>query len=296
MFSIGHLDEHSRNAIIGHRRSGTFAYYISVRNNTQSTFIKTPARDALLKLTCNSSLTRNASAPQHLPEQEKEYIKIDPELNKLKIEYNSFRHKLITEYHQLTKAQKANPTRYNRYRRLQNQVRAKRKKLHTDTKDKIYNNFFEHIRNHIIDQNYQGIPVEFEPDTSHIQPERKVLADLKFKNRDIDTVDNTELVKDRIRSLELRLELHQRNIPKPLRKQVKFETTTKKPDQPPFIIKSSTSLKCPIYLGCTSSIHQTARQFTYARKDVLQKHFKTHRLPRIFPKGHQYDIPNYKSK
>jgi hypothetical protein len=33
----------------------------------------------------------------------------------------------------------------------------------------MYDNFFEHVGNHIIDQNYQGIPVEFEPDTSHIQ-------------------------------------------------------------------------------------------------------------------------------
>ncbi|CRL23492.1 Protein of unknown function DUF3435 [Penicillium camemberti] len=91
----------------------------------------------------------------------------------------------------------------------------------------MYDNFFEHVGNHIIDQNYQGIPVEFEPDISHIQPERKVLADLEFKNRDVDTVDDAEPVEDRIRSLELRLELHQRNIPKPLRKRVKFEITTK---------------------------------------------------------------------
>ncbi|KAJ5245744.1 beta-lactamase/transpeptidase-like protein [Penicillium chrysogenum] len=234
-------------------------------------------------------LTRDASAPQHLPEQEKKCIEMDPELNKLKIERNAFRHELIAEYHQLTKARKADPARYDRYRRLQNQVRAKREKLHTDAKDKMmYDNFFEHVGNHIIDQNYQGIPVEFEPDTSHIQPERKVLADLEFKNRDVDTVDDAELVEDRIRSLELRLELHQRNIPKPLRKRVKFEATTKKPDQPPFMMKSSTGLECPVCLGCTSSMHQTARQFAYARKDVLQKHFKTHKLPRIFPKGQQF--------
>jgi hypothetical protein len=277
---------------MGHRRSGTFAYYVSVRDDTQSAFMETPARDALLKLACNSSLTRDASAPQHLPKQEKECIEMDPELYKLKKECNAFRHELIAEYHQLTKARKADPARYDRYRRLQNQVRAKRKKLHTDAKDKMYDNFFEHVGNHIIDQNYQGIPVEFEPDTSHIQPERKVLADLEFKNRDVDTVDDAELVEDRIRSLELRLELHQRNIPKPLRKRVKFETTTKKPDQPPFMMKSSTGLECPVCLGCTSSMHQTARQFAYARKDVLQKHFKTHKLPRTFPKGRQCDIPD----
>lgn len=155
---------------MGHRRSGTFAYYVSVRDDTQSAFMETPARDALLKPACNSSLMRDASAPQHLPEQERECIEMDPELNKLKIERNAFRHEPIAEYHQLTKARKANPARYDQYRRLQNQVRAKRKKLHTDAKDKMYDNFFGHVGNHIIDQNYPGIPVEFEPDTSHIQP------------------------------------------------------------------------------------------------------------------------------
>jgi hypothetical protein len=37
----------------------------------------------------HSSLTRDASAPQHLPEQEKKCIEMDPELNKLKIERNA---------------------------------------------------------------------------------------------------------------------------------------------------------------------------------------------------------------
>ncbi|KAJ5577517.1 uncharacterized protein N7459_006481 [Penicillium hispanicum] len=87
-------------------------------------------------------------------------------------------------------------------------IRAKQKRLHKDVKDQIYHNFFEYIGNCIIDQNYQGIPMEFKPDTSHIQPERRVLADLEFKNRDMDTIDDAELVEDYIRSLELRLELH----------------------------------------------------------------------------------------
>jgi hypothetical protein len=33
------------------------------------------------------------------PEQEKKCIEMDPELNKLKIERNAFRHELIAEYH-----------------------------------------------------------------------------------------------------------------------------------------------------------------------------------------------------
>ena len=65
--------------------------------------------------------------------------------------------------------------------------------------------------------------MKFEPDTSHIQPERKELADIEFKNRDVDTIEDAELIKDKIRSLELRLRLHRLHVPKALRKRVTFE-------------------------------------------------------------------------
>ena len=103
-----------------------------------------------------------------------------------------------------------------------------------------------------------------------------ILVDkLEFKNRDVYTVDSTGLVEDRIQSLELRLELHQRNIPKLLRKRFGFKTPTKKPDQPLFMMKSSTGLECPVCLGCTLAMYQTVRQFAYARKDMLQEYLKT---------------------
>lgn len=133
--------------------------------------------------------------------------------------------------------------------------------------------------------------MRFEPDTSHIQLERKALADLEFKNRDVDTVDDAELVEDRIRSVELRLEIHRLNVPKPLRKRVKFEAnSTERADLLPFPMKSSSGLECTVCLGSTD-IHPTAKQFEYARKDTIQKHFRTHKLPQIFPKGRRCDIP-----
>ncbi|KAJ5259692.1 hypothetical protein N7524_008754 [Penicillium chrysogenum] len=61
--NLRHLDEHSRNAVIGHRKGGTFASYISVLDDTQSIYIGTPTRDPLLNLAIHTNLKRDASAP-----------------------------------------------------------------------------------------------------------------------------------------------------------------------------------------------------------------------------------------
>lgn len=98
----------------------------------------------------------------------------------------------------------------------------RRKKFRDEAREKVSDEFFENISNNVIDQNYQGNPVKLEPDTSHIQPERKELVDLESKNMDVDTIDNAELIEDRIRSLELRLRLHGLHIPKALVKASKI--------------------------------------------------------------------------
>ncbi|BCR88266.1 uncharacterized protein ACHE_40830S [Aspergillus chevalieri] len=48
------------------------------------------------------------------------------------------------------------------------------------------------------------------------------------------TVDDAELVEDRIRSLELRLALHKLNVPKPLQKRIKFNDSSA--GEPPKVI------------------------------------------------------------
>ena len=68
---------------MGHRKGGTFAYYVSVRDDTQSAFMETPARDALLKLSSNASLTRDASVPQALTDSQKHSLEKNPELAQL---------------------------------------------------------------------------------------------------------------------------------------------------------------------------------------------------------------------
>jgi hypothetical protein len=131
----------------------------------------------------------------------------------------------------------------------------------------------------------------FEPDLSHIVPERKALADLEFKNRDVDKVNNAELVEDRICSLELRLALHNLNVPRPLQRRVRFdealvdmiaENTTS--------LKSETGLKCLVCLG-HANLHPRAKMYTYACKDTLQRPFATHKLRQSFPDGRKCDYP-----
>jgi hypothetical protein len=110
----------------------------------------------------------------------------------------------------------------------------------------------------------------------------------------VDKVNDAELVEDRIRSLELRLALHHLTVPKALQKRIRF-------DEPPadtgsentIPLESDSGLECPVCLGA-SNVHVRARRFRYARKDTLQKHFETHKLPNIFPKGRECDHPNCK--
>ncbi|KAL4871892.1 hypothetical protein BDV12DRAFT_183449 [Aspergillus spectabilis] len=171
--------------------------------------LKTPARDALIKLATNSSLPWDASARGT---------------------------KLFKEF-----------------AKAKNEVRVKRKKLHK-TAEAQHNNFFSSIGNHIVEQNYQGQPVCFKPDTSHLVPERIALADLEFKNRDTDQINDAELVED-YALVELKIPL-----------------------------QSKSGLQCPVCLG-RSGLHGMARTYNYARRYTLQKLFETHQLPESFPKG-----------
>ncbi|KAJ8149190.1 hypothetical protein LV165_008185 [Aspergillus fumigatus] len=239
-----HLDEHSRNVIMGHKRSGTFAYYVQVQDDTQSAFMETPARDALIKLATNSSLTRDASAPQDLSDQRKQELEKDPALISLKGKRDMLRAELIALHHQLRNGRGTDL--YREFQRASNKVRLERKKLYRAAKNQEHTEFFENVGNHIIEQNYQGNPISFEPDVSHVVPERKALADLEFKNRDVDKINDAELVEDRIRSLELRLALHNLDVPRALQRRVRFDgpsvdVIAEFPASP----KSETGLECP---------------------------------------------------
>ncbi|PYH94545.1 FluG domain protein [Aspergillus ellipticus CBS 707.79] len=214
--NLRHLDEHSRNIIMGHRKGGTFANYVSVRDDTQSVFMETPTRDSLLKLASNASLTRDASVPHHLSSTQKAAIEKDREIFELKRDCEKIRDDLIAQHHGLKKAKEAGDKRHSEFQRLQARVRAKQKQLQKRARNRVREEFFGSVGNQIIEYNYNGNPLSFTPNTEHIQPERTALAQLEFKNRDADTVDDEELIADCIQSLELRLDLHKIQIPKSL--------------------------------------------------------------------------------
>ncbi|KAL4770669.1 hypothetical protein BDW60DRAFT_223770 [Aspergillus nidulans var. acristatus] len=277
--NLRHLDEHSRNVIMGHSRSHTFAYYVQVQDDTQSAFMGTPTRDALIKLATNSSLTRDASVPQHLSDEKKQEIERLTELTELKRTRDQLRRDVIAQYHQLHKAR--GTTLYSEFERAQRQVRARRKKLHKAAKDEQHDNFFKHVGNRIVEGNYKGQPLTFEPDISH--------------NRDVDKISDAELLEDRIRSLEMRLALYRLEVPKTLQKRINFrEPSPEVPSCPEILdnlpLESKSGLQCPVCLG-RPGMHSRARRYTYARKDTLQRYFETHNLKQKFPKGRTCDYP-----
>ncbi|PYI07380.1 FluG domain protein [Aspergillus sclerotiicarbonarius CBS 121057] len=287
--NLRHMDEHSRNVVMGHKRSGTFAYYVQVRDDTQSAFMGTPARDALLNLSSTAGLTRDASAPQDLSLGQKEKLEQTPELMEAKRECKALRNDLIARYHQICKAK--GTMAYANYQKLRNNVRSKRKKIYETAKTDSRVEFFETVGNHIIEKNYQRDPITFQPELSHAIPERKAIADLEFKNRDADAVNDAELVEDRIRSLELRLGLHLLNVPKALNKRVKWhEKSVDEVFEATLPMQSETGLECPVCLGIPN-MHPQVRRYTYARKDTLQRHFAAHDISRTFRNGRLCDYP-----
>jgi hypothetical protein len=288
----GHLDEHSRNKIMGHSKSGTFAYYVQVQDDTQSAFMETPTRDSLIKLATNSGLTRDPSVPQRLSDERKEEIEKDAELCELKHRRDTLRADLIKRHRRLHKGRGTDL--YVEFEDIKKKIKSKRRKLHKDAEDEQHSRFFDNIGNQIIKGNYEGQPVTFEPDMSHVLPERKALADLEFKNRDVDKISDDELLEDRIQSLEMRLALYDLEVPKKLQKRINFnEPPSLKTEDNPITLESKKGKKrliCPICLG-RSDLHPRAKQYEYARKDVLKTHFKTHRLREEFPRGHTCDYP-----
>ena len=104
----GHLDEHSQKLIMGHKRSDTFSHYIQIQDDTQSAFMGTPTRDALMKLAINKDLTQDPTAPQELSNARKQEIEKDKELNNLIAHHDEFRTQLIAIHHQLQKEKHMN--------------------------------------------------------------------------------------------------------------------------------------------------------------------------------------------
>lgn len=197
------------------------------------------------------------------------------------------------EHSQLKAARTSSDKRSGELQKLQNKVKSRRKKLCDSAKRDRRAEFFREIGNRIIESNHLGEQIKFTPDDSRIQPERIALANLEFQNRDVDKINGDSLIRDRIRSLDLRLELNRLHVPRGLKAHIRFNKTAIKIDsregseetQPEQI------LQCPVCLA-RPELLAVAKEFHYSRKDALQTHFRTHKLPLFFDKpGRQCDIP-----
>ncbi|OJD09731.1 hypothetical protein AJ78_08955 [Emergomyces pasteurianus Ep9510] len=76
---------------MGHSRSGIFMAYLNelVNCDTQSVFLRTSTRDALIALSTNSSLTRDPSALQGLTREQLQQVENNQELMRLEQAHNT---------------------------------------------------------------------------------------------------------------------------------------------------------------------------------------------------------------
>lgn len=274
--------------IMGHSRSSVFLAYINelVDTDTQSVFLGTPTRDAMIKLSTNSSITRDPTAPRGLTPAQRRSVERDPNLMALERDRIEFRDALIAEYGTLSKMK--DMTILQDYRQRCNKVRTTRRRLLKETGDKAYKDHFDNIGDIIIEMNYSGEGCPYDPDTSSILPERKALAAIEFKNRDVNTVPDEELVEDRIKSLDLRLTLSRLTIPRHLASRPKALAED--------ILSndkwSPSGLECPLCLN-NDIFHPQAQQFSYCNKYVLRRHIEKNHLQHMdFSKAIWCSYPN----
>lgn len=278
---------------MGHIQGGTFANYISIMDDTQSIFMETPSRKSLLSLATHASITRDPSAPQQATPAQKATVELDAKLVEWKKACQRLRADLIMEHGRLQVARKLGDERSSELQKLQNKIKSRRKKLCDSAKSETRSEFFRQIGNRIIESNHLGEQINFTPDDSHIQPERIALAKLEFQNRDVDKINDALLIQDRIKSLDLRLELSRLHVPRGLKAHIRFNETNIKvasregseETQPEQI------LQCPVCLA-RPDLLLVAKEFRYSPKDALQTHFRAHKLPMFFDNpGRQCDIP-----
>ncbi|EGE79164.2 hypothetical protein BDDG_02102 [Blastomyces dermatitidis ATCC 18188] len=136
--------------------------------------------DAMIRLSTNSSITRDPSAPRGLTPAQRRSVEGGPNLMALERDCIEFRDALITEYGTLSKIK--DMTILQDYRQRCNKR--------------------------------GGLSIQ--PWHLLILPKRKALVAIEFQNRDVNTVPDEELMEDRIKSLDLRLTLSRLTIPRHL--------------------------------------------------------------------------------
>ncbi|OJJ80482.1 uncharacterized protein ASPGLDRAFT_69288 [Aspergillus glaucus CBS 516.65] len=116
---------------------------------------------SLYKYQKGAAANINPSAPQELSDARKQEVEKDKELNNLIAHHDKLRAQLIAIHHQLQKGKRTNL--YGEFIKAGNRVRAHKKKLLRSAEDAQRKEFFGAVGNVIIKQNYQGKPIQFDP-------------------------------------------------------------------------------------------------------------------------------------
>ncbi|OJD22769.1 hypothetical protein ACJ73_05881 [Blastomyces percursus] len=198
----------------------------------------------MIKLSTNSSITRDPTAPHGRTPAQRRSVERDPNLMALERDRIEFRDALIAEYGTLSKIK--DMTILQDYRQRCNKIRTTRRRLLKETGDKAYKDHFENIGDIIIEMNYSGEGCPYDPDTSSILPERKALAAIEFKNRDVNTVRRA-------------CGRHLASRPKALAEEILSNDKW-----------SPCGLECPLCLN-NDSFHPQAQQFSHCNKYVLKR-------------------------
>ncbi|EQL28040.1 hypothetical protein BDFG_09181 [Blastomyces dermatitidis ATCC 26199] len=196
--------------------------------------------DAMIRLSTNSSITRDPSAPRGLTPAQRRSVEGGPNLMALERDCIEFRDALITEYGTLSKIK--DMTILQDYRQRCNKVRTTRRLLLKETGDKAYQDHFDNIGDIIIEMNYSGEGCPYNPGTSSFCLNGKPWSQLSS-----------------------RIVMHLASRPKALAEDILSNDKW-----------SPSGLECPLCLN-HDSFHPQAQQFSYCNKYVLRRHKeKTH--------------------
>lgn len=137
-------------------------------DDTQSIFMETPAGKSLLSLATYASITRDPSAPQYLTLAQKDRVELDTTIVEYKKECERLRADLIIEYGQMKLIKELGDKRSGELAKLQNKIKARRKRLCDAAKSEARAEFFSQVGNRIIKGNHLGKQIKFTTDTSRI--------------------------------------------------------------------------------------------------------------------------------
>ncbi|KAI9770756.1 MAG: hypothetical protein M1840_003006 [Geoglossum simile] len=283
-----------RNQIMGHSRAEIYdKYYINqvVGTYTQSAYLGTPSKDALINLAGHMNLTRDPEAPNSI-RPDLRAVKLDPEVQALEDERAQLRADIIAKFGSIKSA--AGTALYDDYCITLADLRSRKEQVRRLKLDKDWQGYFNNSSIRHIDEQRRGIAYTYtEVTPTFIFEERERLASLLCQNRDVMEMSEYEVYENRLNALQDIISLcGRREAPRQVSRQAYEESTEEDPD--PFPI-SCLGTQCLFYLGESSLCH-SARTFSFSHRDALIRHVSGHLRTRDWSKNPSCPHPVCKTK